>query len=74
MKNEYQERITCCKCKAQYDRELEIMEVAGQTSQLEQPLSVVIVKKFKCKKCKEDKNYSVEIIKKDKKPLKIANN
>ena len=65
MNNEYKEKIICSKCKCEYYRELEVLEVAGKHCELDQPLNVAIIKKFKCKKCKETKNFSIEIVKKN---------
>lgn len=69
MKNEYHERIICGKCKNEYSRDIEALEVFGKHCELDQPLKVIVVKKFKCKKCKETENHSINIIKELKKEV-----
>lgn len=63
MKKDYQEKIICGKCKNEHYRDIEAIEVSGKHCELDKPLNVVVVKKFKCKKCKEAQNYSIEIVK-----------
>jgi hypothetical protein len=63
---EYQEKIICGKCKTQHNREMEVIEAYGSHFELDQPLKIIVVKKFECKKCKENKEFSVEIIQKKK--------
>ena len=44
---EYVEKVTCNKCKSEYTRDIENIEV-GKTLELDQPLNALIIKKFKC--------------------------
>ena len=63
---EYQEKVICGNCKTTHYRELEVIESSGRYSEFDQPLSLIIVKKFECKKCKENNNYTVDIVEKNK--------
>lgn len=58
---QYQEVIVCGKCKKKHYRNIEIFETTGKHLELDKPLNVIIIKKFECPDCKEDKNYSSEI-------------
>jgi hypothetical protein len=58
----YQEKITCEKCKSEYYRDLETIEMVGKHCETDSPLNAVIIKKFKCKKCKAVDNFNIEIV------------
>ena len=66
---EYVEKVTCNKCKSEYTRDIESIEV-GKTLEMDQPLNALIIKKFKCKKCKSEE-YSLSIEEKEKTKAKI---
>ena len=68
---EYQEKIVCWRCKTIQYRELEVFETLGQST-FENPLQILIVKKFECKKCQADSGHSIQIVKKiNKKVAKV---
>jgi hypothetical protein len=51
-----------CKCGEVYLRDAEIMKAKVGYLEMDQPLNFVIIKKFKCQKCGEEKNYKINII------------
>lgn len=59
----YHEKITC-KCGNIIYREIEIKTTNLRSKDMEKPLTILIIKKYQCSKCKEIKNYKIEIIKK----------
>jgi len=63
---EYQERIICGKCKSSYYRDPEIIEAGGHHFELDQPLKILVIKKFECTKCQETKTFNIDLVKKCK--------
>lgn len=68
---EYQEKVVCGKCKHESYGPLEVIETTGQTLEVEKPFQILVIKKYKCKKCKEEKDFTVTVV--DKIQKKVAN-
>lgn len=64
MKNKIlKEEIICGKCKKIIYKNVEVKEVNMRSKDLDNPLKIIIIKKFVCDNCGESKNYQVRIIK-----------
>lgn len=55
----YEEEIVCNSCNSKCTRKLEVKKI--EFEELDQPLNVIIIKKFKCKHCNETENYKSNI-------------
>jgi len=65
MKNKVlKEEITCGKCKKIIYRNIEIKEANVRNKDLDNPLKIIIIKKFICNNCGESTDYQVKIVKK----------